>query len=70
MATIAYDANGNRISVTNLRNAATSFTYDALNRKTSSTPPGIAASTLRYDARNLLTKATDGKGNSTPRMTE
>ncbi len=63
--TIAYDANGNRTSVTNLRNATTTYAYDALNRQTSMTPPGIAPSTSGYDTRSMLTKATDGKANTT-----
>lgn len=63
--TSTFDANGNVLTTTNLRNAPTTYAYDAANRLTSTTRPGIAASTYGYDTRSLLTKITNGLGFTT-----
>ena len=63
--TSTYDANGNLLTSTNLRNAATTYAYDALNRTTSVARPGVAAPTYGYDTRSLLSKVTNGRGFTT-----
>jgi RHS repeat-associated protein len=68
---IAYDAQGNRLSVTDPLGHATSGLYDALNRLvTLSAPPAISGSVggatqIAYDALDRITQVTDARGIAT-----
>ncbi len=57
--TYAYDANGNRTSVTDPLNRVTHYTYDALNRRVSETDPLAGSTGYSYDALDHLLAVTD-----------
>ncbi|MGH8613902.1 MAG: hypothetical protein ACREYF_18235 [Gammaproteobacteria bacterium] len=57
-----YDANGNRITLTDGRGHETSFAFDALNRLLASTDPEHGITEYTYDALDNLTQVKDPKG--------
>jgi RHS repeat-associated protein len=57
--TYAYDANGNRTSVTDPLNRVTHYTYDALNRRVSETDSLAGITGYSYDALDHLLAVTD-----------
>jgi RHS repeat-associated protein len=56
---ISYDANGNRIAVTDPMGKITRFGYDAMNRLVSVTDPAGSITSFAYDPRGLPTRKTD-----------
>jgi RHS repeat-associated protein len=65
----AYDANGNKVSVTvtstDGRHLITSYGYDSLRRQVSTTYPDGSQSFAQYDLDGELTNSIDANGNST-----
>ena len=60
-----YDANGNRLTITNGNGHVTTFAYDALNRLTSETDPLGNAWSYTYDAFGNRVSMTDANGTTT-----
>jgi RHS repeat-associated protein len=63
--TFAYDANGNRSSVTDSKNQTTTFTYDSRDRLTAITDPLAGSTSYTYDVVGNLTKVTNAKNFAT-----
>ncbi len=62
---LAYDRNGNLISVIDGRNHATTRAFDALNRRVVSTDPAGGISSTEYDVLDQAVQVTDPKGLTT-----
>jgi YD repeat-containing protein len=61
----SYDANGNRLTITDGNGHVTDFAYDALNRLTSETDPLGHTTAYDYDAVGNRTELTDASGFTT-----
>ncbi|HET7313097.1 RHS repeat-associated core domain-containing protein [Salinisphaera sp.] len=60
-----YDANGNRVSVTDPRGHQTTYAYDALDRLVQTTDPLGGITRRHYNAQDRVTRITDARGNAT-----
>ncbi|WP_237057157.1 DUF6531 domain-containing protein [Microbulbifer sediminum] len=60
-----YDANGNRVAMTDARGNTTSYTFDKNNRLTHVTDPELHTVEYRYDAADNQVEMVDARGNVT-----
>ncbi|WP_237062868.1 DUF6531 domain-containing protein [Microbulbifer zhoushanensis] len=60
-----YDANGNRVAMTDARGNTTSYTFDKNNRLTHVTDPELHTVEYRYDAADNQVEMIDARGNVT-----
>ncbi|NJM42671.1 MAG: RHS repeat protein [Anaerolineae bacterium] len=65
MTQMAYDLNGNLLSVTDARNNITRFDYDSSDRVITRTDPLLAGDTYAYDLNGNMTQMKDRKGQAT-----
>lgn len=63
--TLAYDANGNALTVTDPLSRVAQQSFDALNRKVKLTNPANGVGSVGYDSHNRVTSVTDANGATT-----